>query len=77
MKYFITAILGAILTPFAHKAATAQRGYFAIGGEFLIIPLLILIVFIGEQIIKDLQDISLEIERDEEECKQKERASQL
>lgn len=45
-KLYGTAIaLGAILTPIAHKIATANRGYDAIGGEIFIIPLLFMAVF--------------------------------
>lgn len=42
--YIVAIAAGAVLTPAAIRAATLQRGYKAIGGEFLIIPLLALAV---------------------------------
>lgn len=47
--YWFLAMVGVMLTPLAHKFETARRGYSAIGGEFLIIPLLLLVsLLIGQ-----------------------------
>lgn len=72
--YLIVAIIGVILTPIAHKVATAQRGYWAIGGEILIVPLFMLIVLAGDQVEEAITEFK-EIFRaeDDEEC-QKEKA---
>ena len=44
--YWFLATIGIILTPLAHKFETARRGYSAIGGEFLIAPLLLLVAML-------------------------------
>lgn len=75
-RYWIAFIIGLILTPFAHKAATAQRGYFAVGGEILIIPLLMILVLAADQVKEIINEINEVFrEREEREWKQKERAS--
>lgn len=44
-RWYILAVLaGAFFTPMAVKAAYAARGYRAIGGEVLLIPLFVLLV---------------------------------
>lgn len=42
--YILAVLLGAFFTPMAVKAAYAARGYRAIGGEVLLIPLFVLMV---------------------------------
>lgn len=64
--YLMAIILGAILTPKAHEIATAQRGYFAIGGEILIIPLLLLMTMIGIQIKERIDETNRVFEEREE-----------
>lgn len=49
--YWIAILLGIILTPIAHKFETTKRGYAAIGGEFFIIPFLLILVIMLEQIV--------------------------
>lgn len=49
-KYLLALIIGSILTSISHKVATIQRGYKALGGEFLIIPLLIIMMLSIKQI---------------------------
>lgn len=54
--YIAAVLAGAILTPYAVQMAARERGYSgAFGGEFLIIPLFILIVQLGYG-IKDMFD---------------------
>lgn len=68
MKYLVLAIIGAILTPIAHNAATAQRGYGAIGGEFLIVPLLMIMLLAideAKEAIVDMKEIFSEEEEEE------------
>ncbi len=48
--YAIT--LGVLLTPIAVISATEWRGYSAIGGEYLLVPLLLLIAQVIEEVIK-------------------------
>lgn len=46
-------VLGAILiTLWAHRVATVQRGYWAIGGEFLVVPLIILARSVVGQVVE-------------------------
>lgn len=75
-RYWIAFILGAILTPIGHKIATADRGYWAIGGEILIIPLLMIIVLAADQVRERIQETN-EVFREREEKKwaKKERTS--
>lgn len=42
--YILAALVGAFFTPMAVKAAYVARGYRAIGGEVLLIPLFVLLV---------------------------------
>lgn len=76
MKYLYLALIGSILTPLAHKLATAQRGYGAIGGEFLIIPLLMIIALAMDQVKEVISDVKEVFEDEEVEgWKQKKKAS--
>ena len=47
--YWIAITVGIISIPFARELAIRQMGYAAIGGEFFIIPLLMLIVLLFQQ----------------------------
>ncbi len=51
MKIF-AIILGILLTPFAVLSATEARGYNAIGGEYLLVPLFLLIAYLIEEVKK-------------------------
>ena len=64
--YVIAIILGAILTPMAHKAATSYRGYTAIGGEILLIPLFMLLILAADQ-AKEVMAEFKEVFNEEEE----------
>lgn len=75
-RYIALIILGIILTEMAHKIATAQRGYDAIGGEIFMLPLLLfmgLAVDEGKVMIDEIKEIFEE--GDDEKWEQKERAS--
>lgn len=48
--YIVAVAAGAILTPVAIRTAELQRGYKAIGGEYLIIPLLVLVVYTVQEV---------------------------
>lgn len=65
MKYLYLALIGSILTPLAHKLATVQRGYGAIGGEFLIIPLILIAALAVEQ-VKEAIEEAKEVFKEEE-----------
>lgn len=65
VKYFLLAIIGSILTPLAHEIATSQRGYGAIGGEFLIIPLILIAALAVEQ-VKEAIGEAKEVFKEEE-----------
>ncbi len=51
MKLY-AVILGTLLTPVAVISATEARGYSAIGGEYLLVPLFLLIAQIIEEVKK-------------------------
>ncbi|WP_213996432.1 hypothetical protein [Tepidanaerobacter syntrophicus] len=50
--YTIAFIVGTVFTPLAIHSAYIQRGYFAIGGEYLIIPFMLIMARLVEAIIK-------------------------
>jgi F0F1-type ATP synthase assembly protein I len=75
-RYITLIIIGIILTEMAHKIATAQRGYDAIGGEIFMLPLLLfmgLAVDEGKAMIEEIKETFKE--GDDGKWKQKERAS--
>lgn len=60
--YIAVVAVGAVLTPAAIRTATLQRGYKAIGGEYLIIPLSILIVFFAQEVKQMLRELKKIVE---------------
>lgn len=48
--YWIAIMMGVVLTPYAHKMATKNRGYSATGGEVLLIPFFLLVAMLIEQL---------------------------
>lgn len=66
-KYLIAIIIGVLLTPTAVSEAFAERQYKAMGGEWLLIPLALLVVFLFKT-IKEFIVITLDelAEEDEE-----------
>ena len=71
MKYFLLAIIGSILTPLAHEIATSQRGYGAIGGEFLIIPLILIAALAVEQVKEAIEEAKEVVKQTLDKCEQK------
>jgi hypothetical protein len=60
--YLAAVLAGAILTPFAVQAADKSRGYSgAVGGEFLIIPLFLLVIQLGKE-VKGVFEMITEVE---------------
>nr|PZN08436.1 MAG: hypothetical protein DIU64_10520 [Caldicoprobacter oshimai] len=60
--YMIAVAAGVVLTPAAIRTATLQRGYVAVGGEYLIIPLAILIVFFVQEVKQMLRELKKIVE---------------
>lgn len=58
--YFIALGVGLMLTPMSIRAAYIQRGYFAIGGEYLVLPLALLVA----GLINEVKTILHEIKKD-------------
>lgn len=56
-KYFRALLLGMLITPTAIKYAGEQRGYLAFGGEFLIIPLFLLLALMWDQAKDMIEEI--------------------
>lgn len=48
--YIVAFGVGLMLTPMSIRAAYIQRGYFAIGGEYLIIPFMLLVTMLIDEI---------------------------
>lgn len=66
-KYIAAVIIGAILTYWGHQAATLQRGYVAVGGEFLLIPLALMAVSAFDNSRELIEEFKELFRRDEEE----------
>jgi hypothetical protein len=48
--YAIAGSMGLVLTPVAIRSAYIQRGYFAVGGEWLVLPLVLLIAMLIDEL---------------------------
>lgn len=55
--YAIAGGIGLILTPAAIHSAYIQRGYFAIGGEYLVLPLALLLATVVDETMKTIHEI--------------------
>lgn len=55
--YLMAVAAGAAITPAAIQIAETQRGYKAIGGEFLIIPLFTLAVYFIQGVKQTLMEL--------------------
>lgn len=55
--YTIAFIVGTVFTPLAIHSAYIQRGYFAIGGEYLIIPFMLLLTNLINSLIDSIKAI--------------------
>lgn len=56
-KYVIAALTGLALTPLAIKAAYIYRGCYAIGGEMLLVPMLVTLVWFVEDIRANFKEV--------------------
>lgn len=56
--YILAAFLGAALTPSAVNAAYEFRGYQAVGSEYLLIPLFVLIVALIEGAVSMAKEVT-------------------
>lgn len=64
--YWVATAIGISLTPYAHKMATTQRGYTAIGGELFITPLLLMMAVLIDQLwemVQVIKNMDLENEK--------------
>lgn len=48
--YAIAGSMGLVLTPVAIRSAYIQRGYFAVGGEWLVLPLVLMVAMLINEI---------------------------
>ncbi len=60
LHYIIAIAVGVLLTPISMSTAYENRGYFAIGGECLIIPLLLFITLFIDSTAREIHSIWLE-----------------
>ena len=66
-KYLIAIIIGIFLTPTVISEAFVQRQYIAIGGEWLLIPLALLVVFLFKS-LKEFVIVTFdELDKEDEE----------
>lgn len=56
-QYWLWIVIGLVLTEKAVSAAYAQRGYLTVGGEWLVLPVIILAVSLIRSVIEDMCDI--------------------
>lgn len=54
--YIVAGGIGLVLTPFAIHSAYVSRGYFAIGGEYLVLPLALLIAWLVDSVKETLDE---------------------
>lgn len=55
--YVIALGIGLILTPFAIRFAYMERGYFAIGGEWFVLPLILLAAVLRKEIKEFIKEV--------------------
>ncbi|AEE98049.1 hypothetical protein [Mahella australiensis] len=55
--YIVALGIGLVLMPFAIHSAYEARGYFAIGGEWLVLPLALLVTGLIDSVKTTLQEI--------------------
>lgn len=55
--YIMAFGIGLVLTPIAIRSAYAARGYFDIGGEYLVLPLALLIAALINEVKETLDEI--------------------
>lgn len=64
--YIVAVVAGAALTPSAISAAAVERGYSgAFGGEYLIVPLFLLITALGDGLVRTAAELWMEVKDDE------------
>lgn len=65
LHYWLAISLGMIATPKAIETAYEQRGYVAFGGEYIVLPTVVMIAYLAENIFYAVLDI---IYDDKEGC---------
>ena len=55
-KYWAVVVVTFIVQIIAVKAAYIERGYLAYGGEYLILPIMIVLILVVDEAIKNLRD---------------------
>lgn len=67
IAYILAVIMALAFTPMAIQYAALERGYGgAVGGEFLLIPFAILVTYFIKTIPKEMKEMWVEVNRDEE-----------
>lgn len=56
-KNWIWLVVGFLAQGFAIRYAYLERGYKAFGGEYLVMPLVLILVVFAEQVIRDVKRI--------------------
>lgn len=54
LKNWLLLTVGLILTAVCVRVAYQERGYIAVGGEWLVIPLLVTIKVIAKSVVEDI-----------------------
>lgn len=54
LKNWLLLTVGLILTAVCVRVAYQERGYIAVGGEWLVIPLLVTIKAIAKSVVEDI-----------------------
>lgn len=67
LHYWISISFGMIATPFAVQYAYHDRGYLAFGGEYLVLPVIVMGAYILKQIISAVLEVIYELIFGEEE----------
>jgi len=71
-KFLLTTALGITLTAVCMQAELSRRGYFALGGEILILPAVYLSVYAIPAFVRSMGELLQEIKEESDEIKPEE-----
>jgi len=55
-RYWWLLAVGMVLTKYSVEYAYQERGYWAVGGEYLVIPMLLMVACLAESIIREIRE---------------------
>lgn len=67
LHYWLSISIGMMITPFAVQCACMDRGYIAFGGEYLILPAMVMFAYMLRQVVLAVIQMIYEMIYGEEE----------